>query len=1833
MYVSATIFNNDVPPKLVVEGSSVEEGDPLELTFKLPKALTADDPRPKFKISTVKKGGGCTATANRLDFNEISGLPVLFLPSNQKEWANTWATNEDNRYESDEVVCLKIYDPVNVSLYDDEIFVSAIIRNDDPLPTVSVSSPRIKEPTSEEDSKTLTFDVTLDKPPNSYPISLWYEDSGQGTAQSGIDYEAIQKSQLIFFPNFYDFPDGIPTPTPVNDTKKTVTVKLKSDTVIEGNESVVLRFNKIQFGRFDRGARNLLATGTIEDTDRSVDASDGDARYRLKLRQSDSVIEGETARFYVDLWVDNARISAYDKDITFYWSTVDAGAKGGSDFTAVSGKITTLKAGKKSAVLEVETLIDDEDDPREYLRVKLDRVSPSLIGKVGVSNFEPDMLIYDSPTLFIHNAVKRTEGRKLVFPVSIGVAMTTDIEVAWETVTDEGQTAVAGADYTNASGTLTIPKGETRGYIRIQTLQDSVDESDEEFSVKLIKPFPAGVDQNEGRFRTAIGVIRDDDAPPNITMADVSATEGQKMHFKVKLDRASGKPVEIGWATQPSGAAGAIFGRDYRGKQSGILTIRPGDTSATIKFTTVDDDRDEHDEKFKILLFDSSDVANLPTARAIAGSDALQQGTADRLQNSVPILDAVGTIVDNDETTISIIDAPDVSEVKNKVNEAIFSVILSNDQKTPVTVVVASTNGDNPSVANELTTNATATVGLRKGDYEAVTAKTLTFQPGEKRKEVKVTINDDLERENTETFRMHLSKPVGATIKRATAFGKIVDNDGIRYSIVNQVRTVREGDSIKVRVQRDKIDASTTPLRFCLEATGSGSGHASPSILNQNEIDVYLRSRTTQGSECKHVVSDAVYPTYRSFARGQREVSFEVFAVKDNRTEGKETFWVRGWNILHLTGTDPHLFRKKFTIVDAEMGSLRIEKVNDFPYEGQAAKFKVRVDDTAKLKNTKVLKFSTTDNTATAGEDYVGHAGTSFDIKKNLKPNAKNEVIAEFTVNTINDYDYENDENFFVTLVDLPDHLFLASHEANSIVTIRDEDDNKINLDDSVVEEGDRAALDVHLESPVEVPVEVTWKTVAGSAKAPRDFIAVTGGKVTIPAGATTATIYVDTVEDTTKEGDESFRIVITEVDYGEALIGRFGVVVIRDDDAAFSISGISDASVEENTAWKSNVPSLDGVPAGEALWTVEGGDAASFEIDSGTGQLTLPVQNFEQPADKNKDNIYKVTVRATDEDGTTGSQNVAVTVTDVVYGYVNFQSSEADEVRPLSIAEGSSINLRLEYAGKGGGNIPTTGAPSEVNVSWRMEFTSGAGHAAVPDATLLNSGGPQTININKSVSSVGLVRVEKDAIYEGYETFKLRFSADNDDVLFYDSKTKSVTDSLEARIADLNTSGVILSPTTLTIAEVDDLSTPTVTEHKAIYTVKLETQPANDVTVSISAGVNAAVTLDQNSLNFTENDWNKAQSVTVTAVDDAVENIGRQREATVTHTADAGYGEAKADLAVTVTDEEGTLRLTVDGDTATPGSQTAVDEGGGAKTVRVTATLGGATRFTTDKTVVVTVGKSTDTATEGTDYNTVDKQTITIVAGDASGHVDFTFTPKDDNFDETTETLSIEGELADVTVTHTVLTLTDDDNLPKLVLTVDVDTATPGSQTAVDEDGGGKTVRVTAALDGASRFKTAKTIAVSVGNSSDSATEGTDYNTVGKQTITIAAGDASGHVEFVLTPKDDNVDENDETLSIEGKLTGITVTSATVGIRDNDVRGIKVTPTTLSISKSDDPNTTSIEENVGIFSVVLTSEPTSSITTVFMSYYSNEIDLSGTTLVCVWIPWISNAAPGTNRR
>ena len=310
----------------------------------------------------------------------------------------------------------------------------------------------------------------------------------------------------------------------------------------------------------------------------------------------------------------------------------------------------------------------------------------------------------------------------------------------------------------------------------------------------------------------------------------------------------------------------------------------------------------------------------------------------------------------------------------------------------------------------------------------------------------------------------------------------------------------------------------------------------------------------------------------------------------------------------------------------------------------------------------------------------------------------------------------------------------------------------------------------------------------------------------------------------------------------------------------------------------------------------------------------------------------------------------------------------------------------------------------------------------------------------------------------------------------------------------------------------------PTVVEGgSSSYTVRPAGSPSAAVTLTISAG--AGVTLDtdadtdgnQTSLSFSAVNWNTPQTVEVSAEqdDDAVDDT-----VTLTHTASGGdYDSVTANLSVAITDDDKAPALVF-----TPESPTVAEGGSGSYTVALAGSPTAAVTVSISTGSEVTV--DTDAATNGnqnslsfTTANWNTPQTVEVSAGQDDDAVDDTVTLSHSTSGGDYD--SVSGDL--------VVTVSDDDKAPALVLT-------PESLTVVEGDSGSYTV----ALAGSPTAAVTVTVTPGTGVTLD-----TDTATSGNQTtlnFTTANWNMSQTVE--VSAEQDN-DAADDTVTLSHSASG----------------------------------------------------------------------------------------------
>ncbi len=118
------------------------------------------------------------------------------------------------------------------------------------------------------------------------------------------------------------------------------------------------------------------------------------------------------------------------------------------------------------------------------------------------------------------------------------------------------------------------------------------------------------------------------------------------------------------------------------------------------------------------------------------------------------------------------------------------------------------------------------------------------------------------------------------------------------------------------------------------------------------------------------------------------------------------------------------------------------------------------------------------------------------------------------------------------------------------------------------------------------------------------------------------------------------------------------------------TISGLSNASVAEETDYTSAKPSVNGGAEGVITYSLEGDDAGRFSVAS-DGVVHMVARNYEDPLDVGKDNSYSYTLKATDGQHNVATQAVVVTVTNV---------NEAPTVATPLVDQTATQNTALHY-------------------------------------------------------------------------------------------------------------------------------------------------------------------------------------------------------------------------------------------------------------------------------------------------------------------------------------------------------------------------------------------------------------------------------------------------------------------------------------------------------------------------------------------------------------------------
>ena len=1718
---------------LGTHSANVTEGSEATYEVGLSGGTSTADVEVSYALDTSS-----TATSGT-DYTAPSGK--LTITAGESSGTITIATLTDQVLDPDETLVVKLTsattDTRTVTV--DETATKTTIISDTGEVSVSVAAVLVEDNPDTQDvdegddkssvaeGETASFVVTLDGAVSG-TVSVPYT-TADVTAEAGSGKDYTEASGTLEFT--------------AGQTSKTIDVTTLEDTLNEADETYTLTLTSVT-GPAGVKLGTASATGTIEDDD-ALTAALG--------THTENVAEGSEATYEVDL---SGGTSTADVVVNYELDS-NSTATPGSDYTAPSETLT-ITAGESSGTITIATLTDQVLDPDETLVMKLTSATtdtrPVTVDATATKTTtigEEDMvavsvaavLVEDNPdTQDVDEGDDKSsvaEGETASFVVTLDGEVSGTVSVPYTTA---DVTAEAGAtkDYTEASGTLEFTAGQTSKTIEVTTLEDTLNEADETYTLTLTSVTgPAGVKLGTA---SATGTIEDED-PISAALGatfTTSVAEGGEATYEVELSGGtSTADVEVSYEVDTSSTA--TSGTDYTAP-SGKLTITAGESSGTITIATLTDEVLDPGETLVMKLTSATTDTRPVTVDATA-----TKTTTIEEEDMVAVSVAAVLVEDNPDTQ-------DVDEGDDKSSVAegeTASFVVTLDGEVSGTVSVPYTTAD-----------VTAEAGATKDYTEA--SGTLEFTAGQTSKTIEVTTLEDVLNEANETYTLTLTSvtgPAGVKLGTASATGTIEDDDPISAALGATFTTsVAEGGEATYEV-------------------GLSGGTSTADVEVSYEVD--SSSTATSGT-------DYTAPSGKlTIAAGDSSGTITIATLTDQVLDPGETLVMKLTSA--TTDTRPVTVdataTKTTTIQEEDMVSVSVAavQVEDNPdtqdvdegddkssvAEGETASFVVTLDGT--VSGTVSVPYTTAGVTAEAGatKDYTEASGTlEFTAGQTSKT---------IDVTTLEDTLNEADETFTLTLTSVTGPAGIKLGTASATGTIEDDDPISAALGTTYtasVTEGSEATYEVDLSGGTSTAeVVVNYAADTSSTATPGTDYTAPSGTLTIAAGASSGTITIATLTDQVLDPGETLVVKLTSVTtdtrpvtvdatatktttIGEEDMVSVSVaaVLVEDDDQTPEDETDDKSSVAEGET-ASFVVTLDGtvagtvsVPYATADTTAEAGADKDYTEASGTleftaGQTskTIEVTTLEDVLNE-ADETYTLTL--TSVTGPAGVKLGTASATGTI---------EDDD--PISAALGTTYTASVAEGGEATYEVGLSGGTStaDVEVSYAVDQNS----TATSGTDYTAPSGKLTITAGASSGTITIATLTDEVLDPG-ETVVMKLTSATTD-------TRSVTvDATATKITSISDTGEVSVSVAAVLVEDDDQTPEDETDDKssvaegetASFVVTLDgtvsgtvSVPYTTTGVTAEAGANKDYTEASGTLEFTAGQTSK--TIEVTTLEDVLNEADETYTLTLTSvTGPAGVELGTASATGTIEDDDTlTAALGTHTENVAEGSEATyeVDLSGGTSTADV---------------VVNYELDSNSTATPGSDY-TAPSETLTIAAGASSGTITIA-TLTDEVLDPgetlvmklTSATTDTRPVTVDVTATKTT-TIGEEDMVAVSVAAVLVedDDQTPEDETADKSSvAEGETASFVVTLDGT----VSGTVSVPYTTADATAEAGADKDyTEASGTLEFTAGQTSKTIE--VTTLEDVLNEADETYTLT--LTSVTgpagvklgTASATGTIKDDD--------------------------------------------------------------------------------
>lgn len=534
-------------------------------------------------------------------------------------------------------------------------------------------------------------------------------------------------------------------------------------------------------------------------------------------------------------------------------------------------------------------------------------------------------------------------------------------------------------------------------------------------------------------------------------------------------------------------------------------------------------------------------------------------------------------------------------------------------------------------------------------------------------------------------------------------------------------------------------------------------------------------------------------------------------------------------------------------------------------------------------------------------------------------------------------------------------------------------------------------------------PVEIAYRFVDGEAVNGEDYVGTDGTLSFNHGDATTAGKTISfSINADAPELAESFQIELEVLSGGGAIENTNPVTVTIQGAPTITLTQdnySTDNGAEDGGRIVFVVDRLDANPDGQVevdfAITADSATAEDYSVlGAASGKLVWPAGDTEP---------QELTVNVTSDDLIEGDHQLLLTLSNISGGVFGDRSSAtgtiidddyafAFEAGTASFDENAGVVtvnvVRLGAAGAGSVDVASADVPDGA--------VAGEDYDAVS----------QTLNFGAGDNSLPVsVQLDDDDRREGAEVFELRLSNPQPG-----AGTPNDPQTLVVTIADNDIAGVTVTPVDTAASEGDASDT-------ARYTVVLTSEPTADVVIALTP--DAQVSVDVTSLTFTAANWNVAQPVTVSAVDDtAVEGDHSGSVSMIASSDDDDYaGIAVAGFTANLTDDDSTAQFSV--------AAVSVGESDGSVSLSVTRVGSAAAAASVQYTTL------DGTAVAGSDY-TATSGTLSWAAGDSDAQT-ITVPILSDRIAEQAKSFSVvlDGPAGPMTVAEpgaATVTINDDD-------------------------------------------------------------------------------------------------------------------------------------------------------------------------------------------------------------